>query len=128
MREAFDLNKQFVFAMALLVAVLLACVPLARSWDEHLDQSRRLYQDREQMAEAQYAANLRGAKPEALTVSSGESVTIGDTTFSPSPGNWVEVKPRDGGYCVQAGSEDQDTGWRCWENDQNPVVSLGVIP
>lgn len=108
-----------VFAAA--VVLVLACLPVARHFDRQVDSKRPMYLDRLDVAKLQGENIKQHGDPVPLTVSSGESVSIAGSDYSPSSGVTITVKALDDGFCIRANNSiGDDIGWRCWTGGAVP--------
>ncbi|WP_101525061.1 hypothetical protein [Nocardioides houyundeii] len=135
MREAFELNKQFILGAVGLIAVILLVLPLAHRLDDSLDDRRPLYENRSEMASVQHRHLAQLGEVSPMTVEPDEAVVVfptedGTGTFTAAPDSQVSVKPTDSGFCVRARSVETDevAPWRCWDEGVDPLMDPGYAP
>lgn len=114
-------DRLFLYVALGVLALVVACWPLARALDRSVDRTRPLFHDREVMAWLQHQEVRDGGSPVAITVREDEEVEIGGETFTPSTGVTVEVTvDEDGKFCVRASNDHGDaTSWTC-PDEENP--------
>jgi hypothetical protein len=114
-------ERGFFVALAALLAVVAASIPVAMVVDERTDRQRPMYSDRATMAWLQFRSMEQGGVAEAMLLRDGETTTVGGQEFAPSPGVQVEVRLQEPGYCVQAENQYGDvTSWACYNGTTNP--------
>jgi hypothetical protein len=111
----------FFLVVGLCLVVLAALYPVARAIDAHVDSKRPLYDDIAEVAWLEYVYYQAQGEAYPTEVSGGQSVTIGDTTYTMSPGVELTVTATDDGWCI-TGSDDlgNDAGEICYAGDVNP--------
>lgn len=94
--------------------IMLACMPLVVMLDASIDEDRPMYQDLLRMQTLQTAHVANDGRPVETTVSDGEEVEVGASTFVASPGVTVVVRAiDDDSFCVTASNDLGEKSERC---------------
>ena len=115
------LERGFLVFLGVSLALIGACLPLARVLDAQIDRQRPMYSDVHDMAWLQNLNLLAGGDVVPLTVTDGSSARVGDASFVPAAGVRVEVRRDGDGYCVSGANQYGDaTGWQCYDAANPP--------
>jgi hypothetical protein len=106
--ELFAANKILVGVLVGVGLLLGVSFPFALSHDESLDRQRSGYTDAVAVARLQDRLLEQGQQPQEFEVGPGDSVDIGEETFTPSPGNTVVAIAVEDGFCVQVTNDVRD--------------------
>ncbi len=105
-------------AVLLLIAALF---PLAQHLDADADGRKPVYHDVLEMAVLQYRVVRAGGEPLPMTVAPGETVLVGEASFTTAEGVTVEVRQDGVGYCVRGRNDDgHRTRWQCHDGTEDP--------
>lgn len=98
-----------------LFAVTLVSIPLALMMDERIDGDRSMYSDVQRMLALQGTYVVATGQPAIeARLSDGESVTIGDESFTVSDGVTLTVERTEANvFCVTARNESGAKTQRC---------------
>jgi hypothetical protein len=120
-KRAHNPDRAFFIVVGVALLILAALYPVARLVDAHDDGKRPLYDNIAQMAWLQYLYYQQRDEAYPVEVSSGQSVTIGDQTYTVNPGVVLVVTATDGGWCI-TGHDDvgNEAGDFCYDGDVNP--------
>lgn len=113
-------DRGYVITMAVALAFVLVCIPLAMKLDSLTDRQRAMYEDQKTLAFLQYKVIAADGSPVTVKPTSGR-VVVGGGSFHPSYGVTVEAKVEGADYCVRASNEHGDTtSWLCDDGSKNP--------
>jgi len=120
-------EKGFLIAFGAVFLLIAALFPLAQQLDAEADGRRPVYRDVLEMAVLQFRVVRAEGEPIPMTVAPGETVQVGEESFTPSAGVSVEVRQDDVGYCVRGrNADDFVTEWQCYDGTEDPSPR-GVI-
>ena len=114
-------EKGFLIAFGAVLLLIAALYPVAQQLDEDADGRKPVYHDVLEMAVLQYRVIRSDGAPVPMTVAPGETVQVGEESFTAAENVTVEVR-RDGvGYCVRGRNDDgHQTQWQCYDGTEDP--------
>ena len=115
------LEKGFLIAFGAVFLLIAALFPLAQQLDADADGRKPVYHDVLEMAVLQYRVVRAGDEPLSMTVAPGETVQVGEASFTTAPDVTIEVRQDGVGYCVRGRNDDgHQTRWQCYDGTEDP--------
>lgn len=113
-------ERGFLVAFGAVLLLIAALYPVAQQLDADADGRKPVYRDVLEMAVLQFRAIRSDGAPVPMTVAPGETVRVGEESFTTAENVTVEVR-RDGvGYCVRGRNDDHQTHWQCYDGSEDP--------